>query len=808
MTRPVDQPSAGRHRLAPARLAAFGLALVALVVAAAPAVADWTESALAICTEAGDQQSIAAAADGEGGMILVWQDARSGTLDVYARRVDALGTRLWAFNGIPVCQEAGAQQNPRIVAVSNGEFVVVWEDGRGGNLDLYAQKLDLDGNALWTAGGVPACQAAGDQANLQVMADGDHAIVAWEDLRNGNRDVYIQRLDAAGTRVWSPGGLPVTTATGHQSSVQVAPELDGSTWVVYVDESMSSILTALVDDLGGVTPVATLSGSDPASSPSICGDGQGGIYCAFDIYVVATGDADVAVRHVSAGGTTLTPWMLPAVVCDDPSAQGSATAVTGAAGDALIVWQDTRGSGVYAQRIDRLCAVYWPQDGIPLVAAQAVSATEVRAVGDGAGGVLATWLKTSSGSSASLIVAQRVSAAGEPLWGIYGTSILYGGMMGVPQSVVPDGEGGLLAGVLVQQPSYEIDVYAQRIERSGEWGYPAPAITAVSDVALDQGGTVLVNWNPSRLDSAADRKVDHYSIWRSLGSVPAKDSAPSASPAALPSGPGAVRTTVTAGEKLYWEWIADREAHVLEGYAYAAPTLRDSTSADPAVHTFLVSAHAADPGVWWDSLPVSGHSVDNLAPATPSALVAEAQYAPEGLRLSWNANCEPDLQGYVLHRGATVDFTPGPATLVAVTADTTTVDSGWSPGSSWYYKLAAADVHENVSGYAVLAPAAVTGTGDLPAARPTALLPNRPNPFNPLTQVRFTLASAGPVSVTVHDAAGRLVRRLIGAELIAGAHEVLWNGRDESGREVPSGVYFCRLQAQGSMWTGKMMLVR
>jgi hypothetical protein len=92
------------------------------------------------------------------------------------------------------------------------------------------------------------------------------------------------------------------------------------------------------------------------------------------------------------------------------------------------------------------------------------------------------------------------------------------------------------------------------------------------------------------------------------------------------------------------------------------------------------------------------------------------------------------------------------------------------------------------------------------APRPTlAGLTVFPNPFNPRTTVRFELGVPGPTSAIVYDAAGRRVRTLLATALPAGWHEVSWNGADDQGREIGSGVYFLRLAAGG--WTTSTRLV-
>lgn len=88
---------------------------------------------------------------------------------------------------------------------------------------------------------------------------------------------------------------------------------------------------------------------------------------------------------------------------------------------------------------------------------------------------------------------------------------------------------------------------------------------------------------------------------------------------------------------------------------------------------------------------------------------------------------------------------------------------------------------------------------------------NYPNPFNPATKIEFSLLQADNARLEVFDAAGRLVRTLISggsAPLAAGDHAVTWNGRDDAGLPVASGVYFYRLTVRDTQASRKMLLVR
>ena len=97
----------------------------------------------------------------------------------------------------------------------------------------------------------------------------------------------------------------------------------------------------------------------------------------------------------------------------------------------------------------------------------------------------------------------------------------------------------------------------------------------------------------------------------------------------------------------------------------------------------------------------------------------------------------------------------------------------------------------------------------VPAAAPVVLLPNRPNPFNPATVIPYSLAVPAEVTLTIHDAAGRLVRAVVTAEArSAGRHSASWRGLDDRGRAVPSGVYTVRLEADGRVESRPLTLVR
>ncbi len=91
---------------------------------------------------------------------------------------------------------------------------------------------------------------------------------------------------------------------------------------------------------------------------------------------------------------------------------------------------------------------------------------------------------------------------------------------------------------------------------------------------------------------------------------------------------------------------------------------------------------------------------------------------------------------------------------------------------------------------------------------PVVHVVNRPNPFNPRTEIRFWLERAGAVTVSVFDVRGHVVCVLVNAPQSAGWNAVQWDGRDAAGRNVPTGVYFARMETEARVASCRMMLVR
>jgi hypothetical protein len=99
-------------------------------------------------------------------------------------------------------------------------------------------------------------------------------------------------------------------------------------------------------------------------------------------------------------------------------------------------------------------------------------------------------------------------------------------------------------------------------------------------------------------------------------------------------------------------------------------------------------------------------------------------------------------------------------------------------------------------------------TPAFPEGRSLRLLQNVPNPFNPSTSIRFELAAPSPVQLRVFDISGRMIRVLLDSPAGAGPHEITWNGRDDAGQVLPSGVYYYQLSTPDASATRRTLLLK
>jgi hypothetical protein len=464
----------------------------ALACAAPPASAMWMANGVPVCVHDSSQAAPQLVADGAGGVIIACEDRRGGSADVYAQRLDANGSPMWAVGGVLVYSAGNDQEKIRLVSDGAGGAILVWEDYHAGTQpDIFAQRVTAPGALAW-ARPVSICAASGSQFDPRIVADGaGGAIVTWWDFRSGaGTDIYAQRVNSSGAIQWALNGVAVCTNTSDQGRPDLA--MAGS----------SSVIIAWEDYRNGWMT---------------------------DIY---------AQRLSLAGGAGWTANGVP--VCTAAArSKSQPRLVSDGTGGAIIVWADwsaLTGYDLYAQRVGPTGATMWTASGVPVCVA-ANDQAPFDLCEDGFGGALLCWQDMRAGSGSTTkedIYAQRLDPEGKRVWAANGEGVcVLAGQQFHPR-LVPDGAGGAL--VVFWEPAqgglFEFNIFAQQVYEHGNLRWPgrgitvsaAPEAQAWAEVAPDGNGGAFVAWMDTRTDPYNDiwaQWVDVENIGVGTGTPPA-----------------------------------------------------------------------------------------------------------------------------------------------------------------------------------------------------------------------------------------------------------------------------------------------
>jgi hypothetical protein len=332
----------------------------------------WPADGRLLAAGVGSQPSPVVISDGQGGAIATWQDQRSGNFDLYAQHVLAGGTvdAAWPANGLAICTAPGNQLSPRLVPDNAGTGVVVsWQDQRTGDFDIYAQHVRANGTVdpAWPADGRGLCVTANAQQVPTIASDGaGGGIVTWQDFRNGvDYDIYAQHVLPSGAvdPAWPVNGRLLAVNATDQYSPNIVSDGAGGGVVVWEDVRNNGttgwdIYAARVLANGTVDP------GWPANGRALCqavgkqenlvatSDRAGGLIAVWQDERVGY---DIYAQHVSVGGVVDAAWPVDGrAISTATSDQITPMVVPDGVAGAIVTWQDFRNTAdldIYAQRV-------------------------------------------------------------------------------------------------------------------------------------------------------------------------------------------------------------------------------------------------------------------------------------------------------------------------------------------------------------------------------------------------------------------------------------------------------------------------
>ncbi len=452
------------------------LLFLLFIIPLSTAQTEWQPSEnLPVCTAENAQHFPVLTSDGKDGVIVVWRDARNDNYDIYAQRVSSKGDMLWTPNGIAVCDHEAPQSKLAIVSDLNGGAIIVWGDTRNGNQDSYAQRIDENGKKLWNPNGVEVCTDVALQDDFTVIPDGDGGvIVVWEDWRTGNQDIYAQKISAEGKVIWKQNGISVYSGEGDQYDPAIISDGEGGFIVVWWDISTPdwNIFAQRIDSKGDKVwdspiPVCTAQGNQ--GGPTIVTDGNGGAFCVWSDYrndLNFFTRAQLYAQHIAADGTTL--WQKDGIpICELIVNQQQANCVSDGKGGFIVVWWDDRDifADIYAQRLNVKGKVLWNREGVPVCTEGGVQQIPML-VSDGAGGAIAYWLdyrEDFGDTTEDAIYAQRIDADGASFWQENGVPVCDANKEQITPRAASAGVGSAIV-VWSDARGGDYDIYIHRVQ--------------------------------------------------------------------------------------------------------------------------------------------------------------------------------------------------------------------------------------------------------------------------------------------------------------------------------------------------------
>jgi hypothetical protein len=438
---------------------------------AGEARAAWPSDGRALCTSADQQFSVVSVPGGSGSTFVAWMDRRSGArFDLYAQRVLGNGNLdpSWPVNGVGVCTAAGDRAEFAMIADGNGGALLAWVDLRSGNRDVYAQHLLVTGvvDPAWPAGGRALCTATGAQQYLALTGDGSGgAFVAWADHRSGlTNDLYAGHVSASGDldSGYPANGAPLCTAPGGQFSPVAVSVGGGAAVIVWLDSRGGS--TAQVR----AARVVSKTGVDPN-----------------------WGGGDVALTSAANAG-------------------GGLTAIADPDGGVIVTWEDARGADqdLYAQHVrgDGTPDPSWPADGL---AVSATPATEMgpHLVSDGSAGAIVAWWE---GEEDGNVHAHHVLGTGtlDPAWPSGGRDVCVAPGAQTEAALASDGAGGAIVAWADERAARNTNIFVHHVlaggALDGAWPVQGRAVCAATGhqnrpaIASDGSGGAIVAWVDER----------------------------------------------------------------------------------------------------------------------------------------------------------------------------------------------------------------------------------------------------------------------------------------------------------------------
>lgn len=339
----------------------------------------------------------------------------------------------WSSNpavNLTVCDTTGEQALAKIESTSDGGCYISWFDTRSGSYNVYLQKLDLLGNKLWAPNGLLISSNPQDTWITDydlLVDDNDNAIIVFSDIRNsGNLNPFVYAVSPNGDFLWGANGIDLNSTADFQANPKLVKTDDGNivvAWIIAATRYQVGLqkISPAGAKLWGTNPIILQSATEGYGYPDIVTSDSGGVVL---FHTATTGNfpaqtVKLRAKKIASAGTIswsvniqdlggISPWSVPEVYTDNNNG-------------GLISWHDDRDnnllSSAFVQRVSSNGTIYFPVNGSEAsLKASRHKFNPVCAFDNATNETYVFWMETEPDQNQNGISGQKLSSNGSRQW--------------------------------------------------------------------------------------------------------------------------------------------------------------------------------------------------------------------------------------------------------------------------------------------------------------------------------------------------------------------------------------------------------
>ncbi len=719
----------------------------------------WGENGLLVCSDTGDQRMPLLCTDGADGAIISWLDYTS-PMKYYLQKISSTGSLVWATR--VTLYDSFSNLLGDMISDGAGGAIMTWADSRNGDADIFAQRIDGDGNLLWGTDGITVCSYTSNQQYPKLCTDGNSgAIITWQDSRSTYTvtDIYAQKVTSSGVTAWTSAGVAICAASFDQTKPQITEDGNGGAYIVWEDYRKGMgrayaiyaqrILSGTVQwDNNGKLICDTGANS---FTPVLDNNGSSGVFIGC-YNNNGSSDNDVLCQYVNPDGTIPTGWSSRAkVICQEFTYdQGSPNLICDDNGHCYFVWGDSRPywDDIYAQKLDVEGNYLWGLTGLAITTDEANQGGAIVCL-DYNNNPIFVWHDNRNAATLNI--------------DLYMQMVLSGGLF--PSSdILPI---SLPGSVTFTDTDLEMDF--NDVTGSGE----------ISVMQFPETPTGAGLTNPC----SAWWSIDHS------------------------SGITGFTTSITFSYLNYLGSLNENNLRIYRNDGSGWLMWADYTL-DTINHT-ITANNVTEFSDW-----TTGED-DETLPVVLSSFTAVST-AQNFVQLCWTTQSETNLSGYSIYRNTENDFASAqdlnlfiPALNQSTEHTYSFTDSEVTAPATLYYWLKSQELN---GVYTIYSPVSIIltlpGNGDNSPLPVTPIMQVYPNPFNPVLTISFKSTTPSPAQISIYSAKGEIVRTFANHDTETGEHRIVWNGKDDDGNSCSSGIYLVKLKTNQGFFSSKAVLLK